>query len=132
MEKAKMEKPKYKVKVIKVTKHIVRAREVFRAFVNRHSKNDKFLLCSGGSFAITPILVTLLLVTKNIFFNISATNHEIIEKITQERVKSAQLTLDFAQYQNHQKVLDLQNQYITDYNYINSGNIIEENMMEFL
>ena len=90
------------------------------------------LLYTGGSFAITPILITILLITKNIFFNISSTNHELLEKITQERVKAAQLTLDFAQYQNHQKVLDLQNQYITDYNYINSGNIIEENMMEFL
>ena len=72
------------------------------------------------------------MVTKNIFFNISSTNHKIIDKITQERIKSAQLTLDFAQYQNHQKVLDLQNQYITDYNYINSDNIIEESVIEFL
>ncbi len=127
-----MEKKKYKIKIIKVTDRILKAREVFRLFVNRHSKNDKMLLCTGGSFAITPILITILLITKNIFFNISATNYELLEKITQERVKASQLTLDFAQYQNHQKVLDLQNQYITDYNYINSGNIIEENMMEFL
>lgn len=127
-----MENRKYKIKVIKVTEQITKARQTFRMFVNRHSKNDKFLLYSGGSFVITPILVILLLMTKNIFFNISSTNYKIIEKITQERVKSAQLTLDFAQYQNHQKVLDLQNQYITDYNYINSGNIIEEDRIEFL
>ena len=127
-----MEKRKYKVKIIKVTQHIIKARQTFRLFVNRHSKNDKFLLYSGGSFVITPILITILLITKNIFFNISSTNNKIIEKITQERIESAQMTLDFAQYQNHQKVLDLQNQYITDYNYINSGNIIEEDRIEFL
>jgi hypothetical protein len=127
-----MNKKQYKIKVIKVTERIIKARQAFRFFINRHSKNNKFLLYSGGSFAITPILITILLVTKNIFFNISSTNHKIIDKITQERIKSAQLTLDFAQYQNHQKVLDLQNQYITDYNYINSDNIIEESVIEFL
>ena len=127
-----MSNQQYKIKVIKVTERIIKARQTFRLFVNRHSKNNKVLLYSGGSFVITPILVTILLVIKNIFFNISSTNHKIIEKVTQERITSAQLTLDFAQYQNHQKVLDLQNQYITDYNYINSGNIIEEDRIEFL
>lgn len=128
----KMEEKMYKIKTIKVTEKILKARQKFRSFVDRRSNNEKFLLYSGGSFVITPLLVTILLIAKNIFFNFSETNHRIVEKITQERVKSAQMTLDFSQYQNHQKVLDLQNQYITDYSYINSGNIIEENQIEYL
>lgn len=127
-----MKERKYKIKVIKVTEKIKNARLKFRSFIERHAKNERFVFYTGGSFLITPVLVVILLICKNVFFNIARKNGDVMEKITQERIKSAQMTLDFAQYQNHQKVLDLQNQYITEYSYINSGNIIEESQMENL
>ncbi|MFT4967132.1 MAG: hypothetical protein ACI9CD_000129 [Candidatus Deianiraeaceae bacterium] len=87
---------------------------------------------TGGSFLLTPLLIITMLLCKDQYFTLLAQNKYINNNIVDERIKTANLALQFARNQNHQKILDLQTKYLSQYRYIQSEDIINEEEIEFL
>lgn len=87
---------------------------------------------TGGSFLLSPLLIFCIIIMKSIYFEMQEKKENIMLQIEEERDETASLTLLFTKNQNQQKILDLQQQYITDSNYIESKYIIQEKQIESL
>jgi hypothetical protein len=106
--------------------------QIIKQFLKKKRYKEALVFITGGSFILTPILFILLLAYKDTYFSLLEENKVVLKDIENERVKSANLTLEFTKYQNHQKILDLQEEYIKEYKYIDSNVIITEDKIEFL
>lgn len=103
--------------------------------MNTNTENLRFKIlrcCSGASLLLTPLLIIILLTAKNFYFGTKAQNDALLKDIEQEKVRAANLTLEFTKNQNHQKVLDLRKRYAYNFRYIESKDIITEKEIENL
>lgn len=89
-------------------------------------------LYTGATFLYTPVLITVLLICKGIYFSIDKKQEEILKKIEDEHLIQSDLALQFARNQNHKKILDLKEQYFPEYVNFGSEDIITENQIETL
>lgn len=105
---------------------------IIKPQTSKSQKRKIFQIATGGSFLVTPLLIATMLFYKNASFNVMVQSAHVLKSIEAEKVRSADITLTFTTYQNHQKILDLQTTYLPNMRYINHSDIITEEQIELL